>query len=102
MNCNIIQKNIQSVLEEASAVYSMVCDSSGQPNTDYAGYTCHVALNRFRNLLEEPDLTTAHLECLLRKAARQHAKNDPDGEWSQFMASYISQSANSNGHHRHH
>ena len=96
MNCNIVQRNVQSVLEEASAVYSMVCDSSGQPNTDYAGYACHVALNRFRSLLEEPDLSASRLEHLLRKAARQHAKSDPDGDWSQFMAGYITQSANSN------
>ncbi len=99
MSCTIIQRNIQSVLEEASAVYSMVCDSSGQPNTDYAGYACHVALNRFRSLLEEPDLTTSRLEYLLRKAARQHAKKDPDGNWSQFMASYISETANGNRAH---
>jgi len=92
----IVQKNIQSVLEEASAVYSMVCNSSGQPNTDYAGYACHVALNRFRTLLEEPDLSASRLEYLLRKAARQHAQNDPNGDWSTFMAGYISETANSN------
>jgi hypothetical protein len=74
----------------------MVCDSSGQPNTDYAGYACHVALNKFRNILREPNMTPSRLEQLLRQAARQHAKSDPEGDWSQFMAGYISQTANTN------
>lgn len=96
MSCTIIQRNIQTVLEEASAVYSMVCDSTGQPNTDYAGYACHTALNRFRSLLGDPNLSASRLEYLLRKAARQHAKKDPNGDWSHFMAGYISNSANTN------
>lgn len=96
MSCKIIQKNIQSVLEESSAVYSMVCETSGQPNTDYAGYACHVALNRFRELLKTPNLSESRLEQLMRKAARQHAQNAPNSQWSTFMARHISQASNVN------
>ncbi len=95
MSTVIIQRNIKTVLEEANAVYSMVC-ASGQPNMDYAGYACHVALNRFRSLLNEPDLTVEKLEYLLRKAARRHAQRDPDGDWAEFTASFLSGKATAN------
>ncbi|MGE4313565.1 MAG: hypothetical protein AB7E85_04760 [Pseudobdellovibrionaceae bacterium] len=95
MKSIIIEKNIQSVLEETNTVYSLVC-ASGQPNMDYAGYACHVSLNKFRSLLNDPELTTERLEYLLRKAARRHAQRDPEGDWSTFMASYISNKMTAN------
>lgn len=103
MSAIIIQRNIKTVLEEANAVYSMVC-STGNPNMDYAGYACHVALNRFRSLLNEPDLTVEKLEYLLRKAARRHAQTDPEKDWAEFTATFLSAktSANQNGRRRRH
>lgn len=96
MSCKIIQNNIQSVLEDSSAVYSMVCETSGNVNTDYAGYACHVALNRFREILNKPELTGNHLENMMRRAARQHAQNAPNSQWSSFMAQHINETANMN------
>lgn len=94
MSCSIIHKNIQSVLEETSAVYSMVCSHGGHPNTDYAGYTCHVALNRFKKLLNDPNLTTDKLESMMREAARKQTRKNMGHDWSSLMARYIEKQAN--------
>lgn len=96
MSTTIVHSHIQSVLEESSAVYSMLVDAGGHPNMDYASYCCHLALNRFKKLLNDPTLTADELEGLLRKAARKHAQREPDMEWSQFMAGYITYHANLN------
>jgi hypothetical protein len=96
MSCSIIHSNLRSELEETSTVYSMVVDSSGAPNMDYAGYACHVALNRFQQLLENPELSSDRLESLMRKVARKYAVDDPEKKWTFVMARYISRHANSN------
>ncbi len=96
MSCSIIHKDIQTVLEETSAVYSMICHRGERPNTDYAGYTCHLALNRFKKLLNDPNLTSDKLESLMRKAARKQATRNMGQDWSSLMARYIEKQANLN------
>ena len=96
MACSVIHNNIRSELEDTSAVYSMVVDSTGAPNRDWAGYACHVSLNRFQQVLENPDLSSEHLESMMRKVARKYAVDDTDNKWSQVMARYISRHANAN------
>lgn len=98
MNCSVVHMKIKTVLEESSAVYSMVVDAGGHPNMDYAGYACHVSLNRLRKILNNPSLTSDHLESLLRRAARKHADHEQrtENDWSDMMASYLSNHANAN------
>ena len=96
MATTIVHNNIQSVLEESSAVYSLLVDAGGHPNMDYASYCCHLSLNRFKKLLNNPDLTVEQLEGLLRKAARRHAQREPGMDWARFMAGYITDYANFN------
>lgn len=96
MSCSIIHNNTRSVLEETSTAYSTVVDTSGQPNMDYAGYCCHTSLNRFRQSLEMPDLSSERLESLLRKAGRKYTSDSPEKNWTYVMARYISRHANAN------
>jgi len=96
MSCSVIHNNIRTVLEETSTAYSTVVDTSGAPNMDFAGYCCHAFLNRFRQSLENPDLSSDQLESLLRRAARKYAADKPEKNWTYVMARYISRHANSN------
>lgn len=96
MVCSVIHNNIRSELEDTSAIYSMVVDKSGAPNMDWAGYACHVSLNRFQQVLDNPDLSSERLESMMRKVARKYAVDDTDNKWSQVMARYISRHANAN------
>lgn len=96
MSCSIVHSNIRTVLEETSTAYSTVVDTSGALNMDYAGYCCHAFLNRFRQSLDNPDLTADRLESLLRRAARKYASDRPESNWTYVMARYISRHANSN------
>jgi hypothetical protein len=96
MSCSVIHNNIRTVLEETNTAYSTVVDSSGAPNMDYAGYCCHAFLNRFRQSLDNPDLSAERLESLLRRAARKYASDSPETNWTYVMARYISRHANAN------
>lgn len=96
MSCSVIHDTIRTELEETSAVYSMVVDTSGAPNMDYAGYACHVALNRFQQLLENPNLSTDQLESMMRKVVRKYAVEDTEKKWSNVMARYMTRHANAN------
>ena len=96
MTCSVIHNSIRSELEDTSTVYSMVVDSTGAPNMDWAGYACHVSLNRFQQVLDNPGLSSERLESLMRKVARKYAVDDTDNKWSHVMARYISRHANAN------
>lgn len=87
---------IRSELEDHSSGYSMFLDCGNAPNTDYAGYACHLALDRFQHMLDNPDLTADQLESLMRKVTRKHAVDHPEQKWSHVMARFISRHANIN------
>lgn len=95
MTCSVVHNNIRTVLDEASAVYSLIVDQGGHPNMDYAGYACHVSLNRLRSILNNPSLSADRVESLLRQAARRHSEKQPENrDWVMVMARYISRHAN--------
>ena len=96
MTCSVIHNSIRSELEDTSTVYSMVVDQGGSPNMDWAGYACHVSLNRFQQVLDNPGLSSERLESLMRKVARKYSVDDTDNKWSHVMARYISRHANIN------
>lgn len=96
MGCSIIHKSVRAVLEEDSTAYTTILESGGVPNMDYAGYCCHVSLNRLRQTLNDPDLSAERLEGLLRRAARKYAMEDFGHGWSHVMAGYLTRHVNSN------
>ncbi|HNS43942.1 MAG TPA: hypothetical protein PKH37_01800 [Alphaproteobacteria bacterium] len=100
MSCSIIHQSVRSILEEGSTAYTTVVETGGAPNVDYAGYCCHVALNRLRQTLNHPDLTAEQLEGLLRRAARKYDSSGEDErrEWSSMMARYLTKHVNANSH----
>jgi len=86
-----MHQSVRSILEEGSMAYTTLLESGETPNVDYAGYCCHVALNRLRQSLNDPSLSADRLEGLLRKALRKYS---PEAdlerrEWSSVMARYL-------------
>ena len=96
MSCSIIHMNVRNVLGEGSTAYTTVVETGGAPNVDYAGYCCHVSLNRLRQCLENPAITSDRLEGLLRRAARKYSLDNPQKDWASVMARYIAMHANAN------
>ncbi len=96
MNCQIIHNSVRSVLDDGQTAYTTIIESGGVPNMDYAGYCVHVALNRLRQSLNYPDLTTEQLEGLLRRAARKYSSEEPQKSWTSVMARYLRRHVNSN------
>jgi hypothetical protein len=96
MSCSIIHTNVRSVLEEDSTAYTTVVETGGAPNMDYAGYCCHVSLNRLKQCLGDPAIPSERLEGLLRRAARKYSLDNPQKDWAGVMARYIVRHANAN------
>lgn len=96
MNCSIIHQNIKAILEEDGTAYSTVVESCGAPNMDYAGYCCHVSLNRLRQSLNQPGMSADRLEGLLRRASRKHTTDDTSKDWAVVMARYLTRHVNAN------
>lgn len=99
MGTSIIHQSVRSVLEEGNTAYTTILESGGVPNMDYAGYCCHVALNRLRQSLNNPDISSEHLEGLLRRAARKYSLEHSDDGWTNVMARYLARHVNSNQAH---
>ena len=98
MSCSIIHQNIKAILEEGGTAYSTIVETGGTTNTDYAGYCCHVALNRLRQSLNQPDMASDRLEGLLRRASRKHTTDDSNKDWAYVMARYLTRHVNTNSH----
>ena len=96
MNCSIIHQNIKAILEEDGTAYSTVVESGGVANVDYAGYCCHISLNRLRQSLNNPDLSVDRLEGLLRRASRKHTLEDTNKDWAYVMARFLTRHVNAN------
>ncbi len=89
-----IRKEILYIIEETSSAYHSFSQHSYM-NADFADFAS-MALGQFRNALRDPELTREKLEQILRKGMKKHKANDPDGSWTQFMASYLSKATNTN------
>ncbi len=103
------QKSIQKVIEETTSIYTQAIEAGGQPNLDYAGFACEVALNRFRQALEDPTMESEDLEALLRRARVEvrdflnetgQRRNgfsqwqEKPCKWAYLMAHYVARTAN--------
>ena len=98
MNCSVIHQNIKAILEEDGVAYSTIVETGGVPNVDYAGYCCHISLNRLRQSLSQPDISADRLEGLLRRASRKHVSDDTAKDWAYVMARYLTRHVNANVH----
>lgn len=96
MNCSIIHQNIKAILEEDGTAYSTVIESGGVANVDYAGYCCHISLNRLRQSLNSPNISVDRLEGLLRRASRKHTLEDTNKDWAYVMARFLTRHVNAN------
>lgn len=96
MSCSIIHQNIKAILEEGGTAYSTIVETGGVSNMDYAGYCCHVSLNRLRQSLNNPDITPDKLEGLLRRASRKHSAAETNKDWAYVMARYLTRHVNAN------
>ena len=94
----LIDPSLESELEESRMSYRIMHESGDNPNIDYAGYCGHMALARFKKLLNDPSLTAEQLAGMMRLAAHRHQKSDPALRWSLFMADYITRHMNTNLH----
>lgn len=96
MSCSIVHQNIRAILEEGGMAYSTIVELNGAPNMDYAGYCCHIALNRLRQSLNQPNMSADRLEGLLRRASRKHTTDDTSKDWTTIMARYMTRHVNAN------
>lgn len=96
MSCSIIHQNIKAILDESGTAYSTIVETGGVSNMDYAGYCCHVSLNRLRQSLNQPNMTSDRLEGLLRRASRKHTVEDTNKDWAYVMARYLTRQINAN------
>ncbi|MES2728798.1 MAG: hypothetical protein V4621_01705 [Pseudomonadota bacterium] len=94
----VVDITLETALEESRMTYRMLHESGENPNIDYAGYCGHMALCRFKNLLNDPTLTPDKLAGMMRRAAQQHHQRAPNLRWSRFMADFISRHSNANLH----
>jgi len=96
MSCSIIHQNIKALLEEGGTAYSTIVETGGVSNMDYAGYCCHISLNRLRQSLNQPNMSSDRLEGLLRRASRKHTVEDTNKDWAYVMARYLTRQVNAN------
>jgi hypothetical protein len=94
MACSIVHQNIKAILEEGGTAYSTIVETGGVSNMDYAGYCCHISLNRLRQSLNQPNISSDKLEGLLRRASRKHTTEETGKDWAYVMARYLTRHAN--------
>ncbi len=97
MDCSIMNRKIQMLLQETDTAFTMLMDSGEQSNADYADFTAKTHLGSFRSALQNPELSQVQLAAMLRRAQQgQQSRKSQHTYWSAFMASYVSRNANSN------
>ncbi len=97
MNCSIINRRIQMLLQETETTFNLMVEAGGHPNMDYAGYTAQTRIHCFRTALQRPELSRMELAAILRRAlGKQRSAKSQKTYWSAFMANYLSLSANNN------
>lgn len=85
------QQKIKQLIQQTNTVF----ENSGGVNTDYADFAT-IALQDFREMLGNPDLTDRELKRLIRHASSRYREENPEHSWSAFIAHYINRQANTN------
>ena len=84
------------LLKESNYAFSILIETGGSTNTDYADYTSDNFITSFRHVMQQPDLSRAQLASMLRAAERRRHARDNDENWADFMAHKIHDCANMN------
>ena len=85
------QLQIKYLIQQTNDVF----ENCGGVNTDYADFAT-IALQDFRRMLGNPDLTDRELKRLIRRASQKYCKDKTPVSWSAFTAQYINRKANTN------
>jgi hypothetical protein len=89
--------DMKILLNENNYAFSILMESGGVTNTDYADYTSNHFITSFRHVMQKPDLSRAQLASMLRIAEkRRRHKNSNSDKWADVMASIVEKGANSN------
>ncbi len=95
-----IRRDVKEVIEEIDTAYQEFANYHYM-NADYPDFA-RMAVGQFRAALRNPELTREDLEALLRRALSKYKAKCPDpdqcivGSWSNFVASYMAKTANTN------
>ena len=97
MNCMMMNRKIEILLDETGTAFRMLAEAGGHPNMDYADYVSRTSINRFRSALQNPDLSRVALAAMLRQGFKNKRKSGVKSEhWKSFLAGHIQQTANNN------
>jgi hypothetical protein len=91
-----LEANMKIILQESDYAFSIMTDSGGSNNTDYADFTSNNFIKSFRHILQKPDLSRAQLASMLRQAERRKNRRDNDDKWADKIAAVVSGNANNN------
>jgi len=88
--------DMKILLKETDYAFSILMESGGMSNTDYADFTSNHFITSFRHVLQRPDLSRDQLASMLRIAEKRRRHRDKDDSWADVMESMIAQGANMN------
>lgn len=97
--CKMKSDSVKILLQESDVAFSIVMESGGVVNTDYADFTADHFLKSFRHILQKPDLSRVQLASILRAAKYNQskaAKTKPEQNWALVMDNLLVNGANSN------
>ena len=89
-------RNMRVLLKESDFAFSIMVESSGSLNTDYADYASNHFIYDFRHVMQKPDLSRAQLAAMLRHIQKERECVHKD-QWTDFMANVLTRSANDAG-----
>ena len=89
-------QKMKILLKESDYAFSILMETGGSANTDYADYTSGNFIRSFRHIMQKPDLSRAQLASMLRAAERRKKRRDTDIKWADFMAGTLNKHANTN------
>ncbi|GEM_PF-1404399 len=97
------ENNMKVLLKESDFAFSILMDTGGTANSDFAEYTSDNFIRSFRHIMQKPDLSRAQLASMLRAAERRKKRRDNDENWADFMSHIIAHGVtNNNSDHRLH
>ena len=88
------KSELESLIEDISYAYS-IFTTHGCANSDFAEFA-GLSVDQFKNALKRPELTARQLRRLVRRGHKSHLSSAPDTAWSDYLAGYISDTANIN------
>jgi hypothetical protein len=89
-------EEMRVILKESDMAFSILMESGGVSNVDFAQYTSDFFIRSFRHVMQQPDLSRAQLASMIRNAEHRKRRRNNDENWANFMAHVISNQSNNN------